>query len=232
MFSVLTYNIQFGNKLPQITQWLNTLLKLPNILCFQEFPEKKIDKILQEIREKKYDSRFVQNLNKKGKMYGQLTLYDKTKLKITNNSFVDLEKTFIEKIFSPNKLNRKALITSFIYKNKPILIINAHLTSIHLNKIRRKQITKIIDSIDGKLNTVSQIFLGDLNYSSLVRQRRLLDLMKKYGFENGFSFKTHKLFFLRHQLDYVFYKNCRVIQPEVVKINYSDHYPIQFSIEI
>jgi endonuclease/exonuclease/phosphatase family metal-dependent hydrolase len=238
MLSCLTYNIQFGKKLPFIIQWMNSLEKLPDILCFQECPEEErfptSSRLLSGLRgaSKNYDLRFVQSLNTKRKSYGQLTLYDKTKLKVTNNSFVDLEKTLIEKIFSPNKINRKVLITSFIYKSKPLIVINSHLTSIHLNKIRRTQIVKIIDSLDKKLNTVATLFLGDLNYSSLLRQRKLLSLMGKYGYINGFSLKTHKLFFLRHQLDYVFFKNCRVVNPEVVKINYSDHYPIKFSLSI
>lgn len=234
MLSVLTYNIQYGRKLSSIIQWLNSLEKLPDILCFQEFPDPTSLRLLLGLRgaRENYDLRFVQSLIKKRKFYGQLTLYNKKILTLIKHTDVHLGNSKLEKILSFQSKGRNALITSFRYKNKVFELINAHLTAFHLNETRRRQILMIMDSIKEGTEKIPTIFLGDLNYSSLLRQSKLIDLMKKYGLENAFSLKTHKLFFLRHQLDYVFYKNCQIVNPEVIKINYSDHYPVQFQLKL
>ncbi|MDO8610131.1 MAG: hypothetical protein Q7R95_06260, partial [bacterium] len=127
MLSVLTYNIQYGKKLTSIIQWINYLPKLPDIICFQEFPEKRIKQFIQEIKNKKYKNQFTQSLKKKNNTYGQLTIYDSIKLKVKENKSIELNKSFIERIFSPNTINRKALITSFEYHDKIFVLINVHL---------------------------------------------------------------------------------------------------------
>lgn len=232
MLNILTYNIQYGKRIPSIIKWIKDMSQLPDIICFQEFPEDEINIFIKKIIQKKYNYQFTQSLKKKNKFYGQLTLYDSIKLKVKENKSIDLKKSFIEKIFSPNNISRKALITSFEYERNLLVLINAHLTAFHFNSIRRSQILRIIDSLDKNLEKVPHIFLGDLNYSSLIRRKKLLNLMYKYGFYNAYKLKTHRLLFLNHQLDYVFYKGCIVINPEVIRLKYSDHFAVCFKTQI
>ncbi|MDO8609165.1 MAG: endonuclease/exonuclease/phosphatase family protein [bacterium] len=232
MLNVLTYNIQFGKKLSQILHWLTTLKPFPDIICLQEFPLDKQNELMKLSNLTGNKSVCVESMKIKNNSYGQVTIYNSTKLNIVKHTDVNLGNTRLEKILSRQHNGRNAMIARFTYKNKEFDLINTHLTAIHLNKTRRKQIHVIMNSINSKSEMVSTIFLGDLNYSSLLRQSRLIDLMKEYGFDNAFSIKTHKLFFLRHQLDYVFYKKCSVLKPEVLKINYSDHYPVKFELKV
>jgi len=232
MLNILTYNIQYGKRTSSIIKWIKNLPQIPDIICFQEFPKKEIEIFIKKIKKKNYKYQYTESLRKKNETYGQLTLYDSIKLKVKENKTIDLKKSFIEKIFSPNTISRKALITSFEYDGKLFILINAHLTAFHFNSIKRSQILKIIDSLDKNLEKIPHIFLGDLNYSSLIRRKKLLNLMYKYGFYNAYKLKTHRLFFLNHQLDYVFYKGCIIINPVVIRLKYSDHFAVSFKTQI
>lgn len=232
MLHILTYNIQFGKKLTKIAQWIDSLESFPQILCFQEFPLDQKEWFMNNKHLKMYDSVYVESIKKGKKSFGQLTVFDKKALKLIKHTDVHLGTTRLEKILSYQSKGRNALLTGFKYRNVSFELINAHLVAFHLNDVRRNQIRTIMKSVQTDNENIPTVFLGDLNYSSLLRQSRFINEMKQYGFTNAFSIKTHKLFFIRHQLDYVFYKNCVVAKSEVIKINYSDHYPVLFQLKI
>lgn len=230
MLAIITYNVQLGKKIPSIIKLINNLSQ-SDILCFQEFPEKSINDLNDNIG-RNYKYQYVSSLRKGGHAYGQLTLYNSKKLVARENKLVNLQKSFFEKLFFPNSINRKALITTFEINSKQFILVNVHLTAFHFNALRRSQIKDVINSLKDQPKDVPQIFLGDLNYSSLIRRKKLLDLMLGFGFQNAYKLKTHRLFLIKHQLDYVFYKNCLVINPEVLKIEYSDHYAVRFKTQL
>ncbi|MDO8610743.1 MAG: hypothetical protein Q7R95_09430, partial [bacterium] len=154
MLNVLTYNIQFGKKLSQIFEWLSSLKSFPDIICLQEFPLNKQREFMKMNCLKLYESVCVESMKKKNDSFGQITIYNKNILNLTKHSDVSLGTTKIEKILSHQHKGRNVLITSFKYKNKVFDVINTHLTAIHLNKTRRKQIHVIMNSINSKSEMV------------------------------------------------------------------------------
>ena len=56
--------------------------------------------------------------------------------------------------------------------------------------------------------------------------------MEKNDLLNAYKTHTHKFFFIRQQLDYVFFNDCEIENVEIgKKIKYSDHSPVWFDIE-
>jgi len=56
--------------------------------------------------------------------------------------------------------------------------------------------------------------------------------MEKNELTNAYKTHTHKLFFIKQQLDYVFYNNCVIKNVKIgKKVKYSDHSPVWFDID-
>lgn len=239
MISLLIYNIEMGRQLPKILQWIESLGQLPEIICFQEFPEVQIESFIKSFDHGNYQHQYAPSFQKRHHTYGQLTLYpvswvnQKQMISLKKSFLIDLGLSTGEKILFRNKGNRSSLITVFTYKRKSFAIANSHLTLLHVNKKRRMQLQIIMEKLEKNLSSsLPQIILGDFNYSSLIRQKKLIQFMEKNQFRNAYKLKTHRILFFHHQLDYVFYKNCTVKDAVVTKLRFSDHYPVQFKLEI
>jgi endonuclease/exonuclease/phosphatase family metal-dependent hydrolase len=234
MISVVSYNIFLGKKIEEIADWTASLKPIPNILCFQEFPEEKISYFLKKTDLNNYGFSFAKSLVKRGKVYGELTLYDLDKLKLWHSYNLTLGTSFMEKNFSLSGGERSALVTLLSFDKTKFVLVNIHLVMLALNAKRRKQTNKIFEYLDTlDLNPETPIILlGDFNYTSIAGQKRLLELMKKKGFTNAFIYPTHQRLILIQQIDYVFYKNCEVFEVNISKQNLSDHFPILFKLRI
>jgi len=232
--SVLAYNIHFGQKLELISDWILSSTNKFDIICFQEFPLEKKSKFLKTFQDHDYEYEFAPSFIRKGKQHGELTLYKKNDIKIIDSKVIHLGTNLLEKRFYKKNGEKSSLLTLIQYKNKKIILANSHLFSFALNSHRIKQLITILEEIGGisKKNTLPTIILGDFNYTSIIRQKRLIDFMKSHKFANAYKTHTHKLFFLGQQLDYVFYNNCSIKKILIDKIKYSDHYPVQFKIEL
>lgn len=233
MIRVLSYNVLIGSRLKKIAKWLAEQQNNHDIYCFQEFPQSQIQTIcdvFSPIAPKEY--LFSHAFTKKSNTFGQLTLFDPRKVRLKRSSIVNLGKTSLleKKIFS-NHGERSALVSHFSSGEGSFTLVNTHLTLMTSNKRRQVQLLTILDSIrqlyqDAK----AQVVLGDFNYTSLYRRRHLFQLMKNYGFENAYKKSTHRILFLKHQVDYAFYNNCSIRNVAVEKVRFSDHYPITFEI--
>lgn len=230
MLSVIIYNIRYGRKLQQISEWITESKKEFDIICFQEFPLVELDAFLKVIK-KTYDYRFSQAFILKGKQYGQLTLFNKRKLQILDSQAITLGPSILEQ--TKKRGERSSLITRFKYKEKEFLLANTHLICRALNKYRLVQLEKIIAYLkESSDHSLPVLLVGDLNYSSLIRQKKLLHFMENHGFTNAYKTNTFKVLFLRYQLDYVFYKNCKIADITISHLRYSDHFPIEFSLDL
>ena len=112
---------------------------------------------------------------------------------------------------------------------------NSHLVCYAPNSRRINQIAKIIKRVDrlGDDSKFATVILGDFNYTSRFRQKKLIEFMAKNNLTNAYKAHTHKYLFIPQQVDYVFYHGCTVNNVEIKKrIKYSDHYPVQFKIEL
>lgn len=234
MIFIVSYNIFLGRKIEEIAEWTASLKPVPNIICFQEFPEEKISYFLKKTKLNNYRFSFAKSLVKRGKVYGELTLYDLGKIKLWQFYDLSLGISFLEKNFAFSGGRRSALVTLFSYGKTKFVLVNVHLVLLALNAKRRKQTNKIFDylkTLDLDLKT-PVILLGDFNYTSIAGQKKLLELVKDKGFSNAFIYPTHKKLVLIQQIDYVFYKNCNVTDVNISKLNLSDHFPIQFKLKI
>jgi endonuclease/exonuclease/phosphatase family metal-dependent hydrolase len=196
----------------------------------QEFPLAELEAFLHVIK-KTYDYRFSQAFILKEKQYGQLTLFNKKKLQLLDGKTITLGPSIWER--TKKRGERSSLITRFKYGEKEFLLANTHLICRALNNYRLIQLEKIIAYLKKTSDASLPVLLvGDLNYSSLVRQKKLLQFMERHDFINAYKTNTFKVLFFRYQLDYVFYKNCNITDISVSPLQYSDHFPIEFNLSL
>lgn len=238
MLSVLAYNVAFGKKLDKIEKWL---LKQPDfdIMCFQEFPFSEDSQFLQTFKKCGYDYKFAPTshltkifLRIHGK-HGELTLYKKSKLKLLGSHIIKLGPNFLEKRFRVQG-EKTSLLTVFKYGKQKLVITNSQLVCYAPNSRRINQIAKILKKVKtfGDGSEFSTVILGDFNYTSRFRQKKLIEFMAKNDLTNAYKAYTHKYLFIPQQIDYVFYNNCEVKNVKIDrKIKYSDHSPVWFDLD-
>jgi len=239
MISVLAYNIRFGKKLKLIEKWL---LKNPtkfDVICLQEFPFTENSSFLETFKKNGYNYKFAPSsyLTKiffgAHGQHGELTLFKKSQLELLNSYVIKLGANFLEKRFRVQG-EKTSLLTIFKHKNKKIVVSNSQLVCYAPNSRRINQITKIlkkVKTIDDD-SAFSTVILGDFNYTSRIRQKKLIEFMEKNELTNAYKAHTHKYFFIPQQIDYVFYNNCKIENIKIdKKIKYSDHSPVTFEID-
>lgn len=232
MFSCLSYNIHLGKKLPQVVTWLK---ENPNfdIICLQEVPQQDVEKVIEALKPLSIEHKYSVSIVKGEKKFGQLTLVNAKKLSIVDGKTISLGTARFERRIMRHKTERSALVTTIKYKDMEFVLANVHLVCLALNALRRQQIVRIIDTINARESTQTfpKLIIGDFNYSSFVRQKQFIKFMKSYGFTNAYRIKTHRLFLLKHQLDYAFYSGCKIKRVKVLRLKFSDHVPITFDLQ-
>lgn len=224
MISIISYNILLGKQIKRIIAWLSQFIELPDIVCFQEFPRRHIESLRGYFEERGYAISFAQTKKLKRKHCTVLTLYKRNLFRLLEEKTVSLGYTRLEKAIFSAMDERHGLVLKLEFKGKSFVVCNTHLSAIAPHSKRREQLTKIVEAING--NTRS-IIVGDFNYTSLVRPKSLIDFMENHGFQNGTKkVTTHRLFFLRQQLDYLFYKNITLQEIFVLHATFSDHLPL------
>lgn len=224
MLTLLSYNIFFGKKVDQVLNWLTTR-KLPDIVCFQEFPMTALSELQKLLDLHNYNCNFTSATVDKNGIYGELTAYNTNKLHLLDSKSVNLGEIRLEKIVNRHLARKTALMTVF----KELTLINIHLGALTTNKKRLSQLQIIMDKLPN--NNKPCVVVGDYNYSNLTGLKRLLSFMAKYGFEKAVNkVRTHRLFLMPQQIDYLFYKNLEVKKLEVLNIKLSDHYPLLASL--
>ncbi len=238
MISVLAYNIHFGKKIDLIEKWL---LKNPakfDVMCLQEFPFCKDSPFLETLKMHGYDFKFAPSsfLTKprgNKNQYGELTVFNKSRLELLDSATIKLGANFLEKRFRVAG-EKTSLLTVFKYKNEKLVITNSQLVCYAFNSRRINQIAKIIKKVKalGDHSTFPTVILGDFNYTSRIRQKKLIEFMENNDLINAYKSHTHKYFFVKQQLDYVFYNGCTVKNVRIgKKIKFSDHSPVTFNID-
>ena len=233
VLSVLAYNIHFGQKLKLIQDWIINYESQFDIVCLQEFPLEKNSRFLKIFEANSYSYAFAPSFLRRGKQYGELTLFKNTKIKMLDNDVIKLGTNILERRSYKNNGENSSLLTLLQYQNKKFILANSHLFCFAFNSHRIGQLTKILDRIKdvAKDHSTPTIILGDFNYTSIIRQKRLMDFMRSHKLLNAYKAHTHRLFFLKQQLDYVFYGNCKISNIAIgKKIKYSDHYPVKVDI--
>lgn len=224
MLSVLSYNVHFGKRLDRIIFWLLTQ-RAYDVICFQEFPKQYIPICVKALAWGNYGYRFAPFLKRRGKLYGELTLFRKEKLSLVSSSTLFLGINSGERVLLRARIPRTSLVTLFRYQRKHIVLVNVHLVNVAFNALRYQQLMKIVKKL-GDYHMPSML-VGDFNLSSFFGRRKLFRLMKECGYETYMKrLSTHRISVVRHQMDYVFWKKMNVTTPVVYKrIKFSDHLP-------
>ena len=201
--SVLAYNVAFGRKLDKIEKWI---LKHPtgfDVMCFQEFPFSEDSKFLETFKKRGYDYQFSPTsyltkifLRIHGR-HGELTLYKKSRVKLLDSHTIKLGANFLEKRFRVQG-QKTSLLTAFMVKNKKLVIANSQLVCYAPNSRRINQIAKIIRNVKriGDHSKFATVLLGDFNYTSRFRQKKLIEFMAENNLTNAYKAHTHKYFFI------------------------------------
>ena len=230
-FSLITYNLRYNKAINEVGQIIKKYE--PDILCFQEIATDEPNlQILQNTGFKiaDYSNSFI----RRGKIYGVTTFYNTDKFKLINSNSFNLP-TNLYQIVSfflyGNKKPRTVLKNEFISKNrKKVIIYNIHLTPIATNQLRIKQINNTFGYLD-LTNNNSVIIAGDFNYPyGRKRFEQEIGNFKLKEATNNINFtlerKILKRISVKLKLDYVLYKNLRLLSNEKI-LNYkSDHFPI------
>lgn len=234
MLKVLSYNIEWGKKLPQLSEWMMALSEKPDIICFQEMPYKKIASLNKTFEENGYAYKYAPSYTKNDNTYGELTAYKKSEIILDFSKVVELGSSIVAKLISRHNSRYTSLLTVFKYKKKNFIIINLHLLPHGLNGRRRKQLGMAIEALTLlRYVNMPSLIMGDYNYSSLTGRGGLIKFMASHGFKiGGKKVNTHRKWRISHQLDYVFYRNCDIKNLETENVKFSDHYPFFFDLEL
>lgn len=235
MYTLLSYNIYLGKKFKEVLDWISATEKKHaayDIICFQEFPHHNISSFIAS-RKIPTGYCFAPSIYFKKKTYGQLTIFNQNKLKLIKNTELTLGASRIEKKVGQlfrHAIKRKSLLTLFEANHKQLMVANTHLTSAAFNGHRINQLNEVCREIQ---NSPHALIIGDMNYTSALPRFSLRRLIKKYQFEDMTKkLKTHRLFFMKHQLDYIFAKAVKVGRVITEQLPFSDHYPLMTKFEI
>jgi endonuclease/exonuclease/phosphatase family metal-dependent hydrolase len=224
VIEALTYNVEYGKRLPEIYEWLKSLPEKPDLICLQEFPEQEIDSFNRLNLFTIPGHAYAPALTKYGRMHGELTAFDEAKLTPKKSMVVDLGEGLLERIYrrgSPS--HRSALVTTFEHEGGEITFVNPHLIMMALHSGRRNQLDKILQLIGES----PAVILGDFNYSNLIGGEGLARFMEQRGFtQAGERLITHLIRGKAHQLDYLFFRGCSVEDVRTMAVSYSDHFPV------
>jgi len=232
-FNLITYNVLFNKAYENVKKMFDE--EKADLLCLQEVDT-------DETNLKKYTSPFFaladysNSFVKFGKIFGLATFYNPKKFEFINSSPIALPQSFHEillVIWRGINKPRMALKTDFIYKplNKKISIINLHLSALQAtNNVRIKQLKEIFNSVENG-HKQSIILAGDFNYP--YGRKRFEALINKYGLKEAtnnlfytLEYNFLNLFHYRAKLDYILYKNIKLLETKRIAIRNSDHFPI------
>jgi len=252
-FSVFTYNTLFNRAVEEIKPLI--LEHQPDVLCLQEVKTDEANlKMIEKFGLKLAD--FSNSFIKFGQVFGVATFYNPKKLRHVRSTALHSGSNLTEILFQIfqallgyNK-PKTFLKSDFVEKTskKDFSICNIHLYVVGSNALRLKHIKEVIQGIETKEKT-PLILAGDFNYFPYLR-RRLENLMKTHGFKEAtknifqtikftrdgifenfnlfqrVSIKIAKKLLQNLKIDYIFYRNLKLVKTERIEVRFSDHFPI------
>ena len=222
MLRIVTYNIHFGKRLKKIIPWIDEQ-NTADIICLQEFPKTKLADFYKELS-LNWGHRHAQSFILRKKTYCIVTLFRKKNIHLVQTKTLHMGVHPMEKRFLGNPMEKSCLITTLKTARKTLTVANAHLVFLAANGARYKQV-RLIAQFVSKCNHAS-IIMGDFNLHSIQINKKLIALMKEYGFRTSPKrLATHRLI-IKHQLDYVFGSQCKIVKLETPRVRFSDHYPV------
>jgi endonuclease/exonuclease/phosphatase family metal-dependent hydrolase len=230
MVHIVSYNIHFGKHIAKILAWL-AREKRADIICFQEFPKHRLADCQKAFPKNTYGYRFAPSLQRRAAIYGELTVFRTDRMRLVSADSLPLRTTTLDRYSIGRASKRSCLVTKFQIQRKTLSIANIQLSCLASNALRYTQLTNIIHTL--KQHTVPCLIIGDFNMSSLLGRKKLFRLMKKNSYKAVEKYMaTHRLMMVKHQLDYIFARNCDVRHVGVERIRFSDHYPVTADVRL
>jgi endonuclease/exonuclease/phosphatase family metal-dependent hydrolase len=230
MVHIVSYNIHFGKHITKILAWLERK-EQADIICFQEFPKHRIADCMEAFPKNRYGYRFAQSMQKRNIPYGELTVFRTDRMSLVSSSSLPLHTNTLDRYSIGRASKRSCLVTTFRLGRKSFSIANIQLSCLASNVLRYAQLTNIIHTF--RHDTVPCLIIGDFNISSLLGRKKLFRLMRNNSFEAEEKYMvTHRVMMVKHQLDYIFARDCDVRRVTVERIRFSDHYPVTAYVEL
>ena len=228
---ILSYNIEFGKKLDDVTAWITQEKLLPDVFCFQEFPEDRISFFEKFLSQKGYAYTYARGIMLRGVQIGELTAHKKG-LRLLESKQLSLGNHLWERRYKDAKGQRSALVTAYRYEDTVFTVANIHLSMLSPHSMRYKQLQIVISELERF--SENALIIGDFNYTSLLGVSRLFKFMTKYGFTCvGERLITHRIFkHIPQQLDYLFQKGFVPKHITVLKVPHSDHLPLYVKLAV
>lgn len=242
-FTIVTYNIFDGRNTEKIIQNILGLIQDgASVICLQEvrqvYRNVEFTKLLSARLPTHFSARYYMEGDARWFDYGLGMLWDTTvfsspafhQLPLPEQSHL----TFWNKLFywtlvlEPKIIKRGALIGTFIFEQKKIRITNIHLDFQGGNAHRVNQLKYLVDYLASEAPEKHEIICGDFNTLGIFyKKEKILSLEKQIG--NTFRSILPKPYTsaVVQQLDYIFIKNLAVHEANILKIQGSDHFPLQ-----
>jgi endonuclease/exonuclease/phosphatase family metal-dependent hydrolase len=271
MLKIVTYNILFSRHTEEITQNITLMAeKGIHIFCLQEVLKNAdkpfiIDLLLNKLG-KHWKATY--HLGNEGTIldFGTAILWNTKILEVKTTQKVLLPKRnhvsphewiFAKLMGNKGKpIQRRAIISSFLYKNKKIIITAVHLDATGGTKNRLKQLHFLIDTLRNKYNSKQQIICGDFNNFDLLKTGNEQVLLQN-AFGNEWKDASKSIpwsadlnkvdkpkkfpifvllirFFhihIQRRLDYIWIKGFKLKKVESLHLSGSDHLPIIATLE-
>lgn len=219
--SLLTYNVWFDDKTGLDTRYhqIITFLKTSpaDIICLQEVTPRFLKQVRQAFNNTEYTV-----YGKISQHYGNITL---TKLPVLHEQYTDL----------PSGMDRKPLKTVIQSDGAPLAIYNVHLDSmLDDTEMRMRQLEILF-----KYATGGWVVAGDFNFGDTDQENALLSGYQDAGVlaagsptydieNNAFAAKTKFYWEPSRRLDRIIATpGITLTGYTVVKVPYSDHYPVR-----
>ncbi len=108
---------------------------------------------------------------------------------------------------------------------EPLLVVNIHAINFVSHKKFSLQMEQMITAIEGHKGPV--LLAGDFNTWNNMRYDSLMDITENMGLKQMDLERSKKIYYLKHHLDHVFYRDLKPEYATVhLNIRSSDHYPI------
>lgn len=229
--SLLTYNLHYNRALRNINKIISR--HEPDILTLQEIETS--DKNLLTVEKLGYAlADYSNSFFKHQKIYGIASFYNPQKISFKKSESINLPRGVYEILLfllRGGNSPRTLLSTEFYLRSgqKTFIIYNLHLTTWGTNGVRMKQIKETFQTLE--INNKPCIIAGDFNFSYGRKQFEML--IKKYDLNEAtdnilytLQSKFLKIIPVYLKLDYILYKNLKLVKTEKIDVRFSDHYPI------
>ncbi len=232
-YRFLTYNLHYNKASREIGPVLAKYK--PDIVFLQELATDELS--LTSIMKHGYElADFSNSFVRANQVYGVATFYKSATFTLKNSKSFNLPSSLYQMVtfLLKNRRNPRTVLRSDFTAKKTgqtISTYNIHFTPIATNALRIKQLNNTLSDVAASQKE-PLVIAGDFNYP--YGRRKLEEILHTFHLKEATNniYFTHqhkfliKRFTLKWKLDYVFYRNLKLISNQKIDVNHSDHFPL------